>query len=98
MTAADGTPLHGADWSANQWGKVRGNIVLMHGLGEHCGRYAHVARFFNDCGWAVRTYDHRGYGRSGGTRGDVTDDEAILRDAKIVLDDFSRQFDTPPGW
>jgi hypothetical protein len=27
MTAADGTPLHGADWSANQWGKVRGNIV-----------------------------------------------------------------------
>jgi alpha-beta hydrolase superfamily lysophospholipase len=68
----------------------------MHGLGEHCGRYAHVARFFNDCGWAVRSYDHRGHGRSGGARGDVTGDEAILRDAKLVLDDFSRQFDTPP--
>jgi alpha-beta hydrolase superfamily lysophospholipase len=68
----------------------------MHGLGEHSGRYAHVARFFNDRGFAVRTYDHRGHGRSGGTRGDVTDDEAVLRDARIVLDDFARQFDEPP--
>jgi alpha-beta hydrolase superfamily lysophospholipase len=69
---------------------------VFHGLGEHCGRYAHVARFFNDCGWAVRSYDHRGHGRSGGARGDVTDNEAILRDAKLVVDDFSRQFETPP--
>jgi alpha-beta hydrolase superfamily lysophospholipase len=68
----------------------------MHGLGEHCGRYAHVARFFNECGWALRTYDHRGHGRSGGARGDVTDDEVILRDARIVIDDFSRKFDRPP--
>jgi alpha-beta hydrolase superfamily lysophospholipase len=96
MTAADGTPLHVVDWPAGHRDKVRGSVVVMHGLGEHCGRYAHVARFFNDCGWAVCTYDHRGHSCSGGTRGDVIDDEAILRDAKIVLDDFSRQFDTPP--
>lgn len=96
MTAADGTPLHVADWLADRAPMVRGGIVVMHGLGEHGGRYAHIARFFNDCGWTVRTYDHRGHGRSGGARGDVTDNEAILRDAKIVLDDFSRQFDAPP--
>lgn len=68
----------------------------MHGLGEHCGRHAHVARFFNECGWSVRTYDHRGHGLSGGRRGYVPDDEAVLRDAKLVFDDFARRFDTPP--
>jgi alpha-beta hydrolase superfamily lysophospholipase len=68
----------------------------MHGLGEHCGRYAHVARFFNEHGWSVRTYDHRGHGRSGGARGDVPDHEAVLRDAKIVVDDFAQRFDAPP--
>ncbi|MGH8806460.1 MAG: lysophospholipase [Noviherbaspirillum sp.] len=68
----------------------------MHGLGEHCGRYAHIAHFFNDGGWSVRTYDHRGHGRSGGARGDAPDDEAVLRDAKIVVDDFARQFEEPP--
>jgi alpha-beta hydrolase superfamily lysophospholipase len=96
VSAADGTPLHVADWPVAPGHQLHGGIVVMHGLGEHCGRYPHVARFFNDCGWAVRTYDHRGHGRSGGARGDVTDNEAILRDVKIVLDDFSQQLSAPP--
>ncbi len=79
------------DWPLPAGAPARGGILLMHGLGEHCGRHAHVAQFFNDCGYAVRTYDHRGHGRSGGARGDVPDDEALIRDAKVVLDDFVRQ-------
>jgi alpha-beta hydrolase superfamily lysophospholipase len=39
---------------------------------------------------AVRAYDHRGHGRSGGPRGDVPGDETLLQDAKIVIDDFAR--------
>lgn len=93
LKGKDGTRLFVADWPGTG---NRNGIVLMHGLGEHCGRYAHVARFFNACGWAVRTYDHRGHGRSGGARGDVPDSDALLQDAKIVLDDFAQQFDTPP--
>lgn len=96
LTASDGTPLFVTDWLCGDPQAAKGGIVLMHGLGEHCGRYAHVARFFNECGWSVRAYDHRGHGRSGGPRGDVPDHEALLRDAKLVLDDFARQFDTPP--
>jgi alpha-beta hydrolase superfamily lysophospholipase len=96
IPGSDGTPLDVVDWPLARGQAGRGGVVLMHGLGEHCRRYAHVARFFNDCGWAVRSYDHRGHGRSGGARGDVSDNEAILRDAKLVLDDFSRQFETPP--
>jgi len=94
LAAADGTHLHVVDWIGDA--SCGNGVVLMHGIGEHCGRYAHVARFFNECGWSVRTYDHRGHGRSGGARGDVPDSDAVLRDAKTVFDDFSRQFEAPP--
>jgi alpha-beta hydrolase superfamily lysophospholipase len=94
LSAADGTPLYVADWPTGSG--AGGGIVLMHGLGEHCGRYAHVARFFNDCGCSVRAYDHRGHGRSGGARGDVPDADALVRDAKIVVDDFARKLSAPP--
>jgi alpha-beta hydrolase superfamily lysophospholipase len=91
IKAQDGTPLFVADWMPETADTSTGGIVLMHGLGEHCGRYAHVARFFNERGLSVRTFDHRGHGRSGGARGDVPDNEAILRDAKIVIDDFAHR-------
>ena len=94
LSAADGTPLHVVDRPIGP-GAGEG-IVLMHGLGEHCGRYAHVARFFNDCGFSVRTYDHRGHGRSGGARGDVPDAQTLAQDAKIVIDDFARNLSAPP--
>ena len=101
LTAADGTAIFVTDWLPDAWAdsdadKVAGGILLMHGLGEHCGRYAHVARFFNDCGLVVRAYDHRGHGRSGGKRGDVPDSDSMLHDAKMVFDDFARQFAAPP--
>lgn len=110
LTAADGTQLFVTDWIAGS-GKalpkegpplstipktVRGGVVIMHGLGEHCGRYLHVARFFNELGWSVRTYDHRGHGRSGGARGDTPNDDAIVQDAKLVIDDFAQSLSQPP--
>ncbi|MEO6921430.1 MAG: lysophospholipase [Collimonas sp.] len=91
LTTDDGIPLFVTDWPLAPGEPVAGSILLMHGLGEHSGRYAHVIRFFNRCGLLVRSYDHRGHGRSGGRRGDIANDGALLRDAKLVLDDFSRR-------
>jgi alpha-beta hydrolase superfamily lysophospholipase len=98
LQAADGTPLFVTDWASDlaEGGNAQGGVVLMHGLGEHSGRYNHVARFFNDLGFAVRAYDHRGHGRSGGARGDVPDDDRMMSDAKLVVDDFTRQLKAPP--
>ncbi len=96
LRASDGTPLHVADSMVNAPSAARGGVVLMHGLGEHSGRYAHVVRFFNDCGWSVRVYDHRGHGRSGGSRGDVPSNDAMVLDAKNVIDDFARRLAEPP--
>lgn len=96
LAAVDGTRLFVTDWLTGAIHEKSPGIILMHGLGEHCGRYSHVARFFNDCGWSVRAYDHRGHGRSGGARGDMPDSETVLHDAKIVFDDFARYCDGPP--
>ncbi|MFZ6753924.1 alpha/beta hydrolase [Undibacterium sp. Dicai25W] len=103
LCADDETPIFVRDWPVTakdnatklNSDKVQG-VVIMHGLGEHCGRYAHVARFFNALGFVVRTYDHRGHGKSGGNAGDVPDDAAMLRDAALVVNDFSRQLAEPP--
>lgn len=95
LAASDGVSLFIADWKAPAASR-RGGIVLMHGLGEHCGRYAHVAEFLASHGWMVRGYDHRGHGRSGGRRGDVPDKEALLRDAVMVIQDFTQSCGSPP--
>lgn len=95
ISAADGTMLYVTDYllPASQ---ARGSVVIMHGLGEHSGRYRHVAGFFNECGLSVRCYDHRGHGRSQGKRGDVINGDPMLQDAEIVIDDFSARFAEPP--
>ncbi len=49
----------------------RAVILLVHGVGEHLGRYHHVARALVERGYAVYALDHRGHGQSGGKRGHV---------------------------
>ncbi len=60
-------------------------LLLVHGYGEHSGRYEHVGAWFAARGCAVRAYDHQGHGRSSGTRchvrrfGDFLDDLEVVR-------------------
>ncbi|MES2760483.1 MAG: lysophospholipase [Pseudomonadota bacterium] len=95
ISAADGTMLFVTDYllPASQ---ARGSVVVMHGLGEHSGRYRHVAGFLNECGFSVRCYDQRGHGRSQGKRGDVINGNPMLQDAEIVIEDFAARFADPP--
>lgn len=95
IAAADGTLLHVSDFVLPA-AATRGSIVLMHGLGEHSGRYRHLVSLFNELGLSVRCYDHRGHGRSQGARGDVINGDPMLQDGQIVIDDFaSRQTRAP---
>jgi alpha-beta hydrolase superfamily lysophospholipase len=52
-------------------GARRGSIVLVHGLGEHGGRYTNLVRCLLPEGYAVYCLDHQGFGRSGGQRGHI---------------------------
>jgi alpha-beta hydrolase superfamily lysophospholipase len=49
----------------------RAVILLVHGLGEHSGRYADFARYFTEQGVAVVAPDHLGHGESPGVRGHI---------------------------
>jgi alpha-beta hydrolase superfamily lysophospholipase len=43
----------------------RAVVQIMHGLGDHAGRYAHVAAALNSAGYCVYAPDQRGHGRTG---------------------------------
>jgi alpha-beta hydrolase superfamily lysophospholipase len=62
----DGTLLRTLRWSApgDPWARV----LLIHGIGEHAGRYGNVARPLAEAGLEVHGYDHRGFGGSAGRR------------------------------
>ncbi len=49
-------------------GEPSGVLLISHGIGEHSGRYGNVVDELLGDGWAVYGLDHRGHGRSGGTR------------------------------
>ena len=79
----DGLELQRRDWPS---GDARGTIVIVHGLGEHVGRYAHVAARLNASGWSVVGVDQRGHGRSAGARGRLAAGDDLLVDLAAVLD------------
>jgi alpha-beta hydrolase superfamily lysophospholipase len=84
----DGIELHIEDWLLPAQVARRGCVLIVHGLGEHIGRYPHVARALLAAGIEVRGYDQRGFGRSPGARGAIPRDDALLEDARVVFDDW----------
>lgn len=63
LTSTDGkgTPIW---WRSQTIPSARGTVVLVHGWGEHSGRYDHVAQRLLDAGYNVYRLDHRGHGKS----------------------------------
>ncbi len=78
----DGTELLERAWEPD--GPARGVILLVHGLGEHSGRYEQLGSFLAHEGFRVLSYDQRGHGRSGGTPGWVESFDHFLDDLSIV--------------
>ena len=74
LTASDGENLALYRWPHEDSSKEpapkdatpRGVVLLVHGLGEHAGRYDAVASILRSWGFEVRGYDQRGHGQSGG--------------------------------
>ena len=65
----DGIEIFCQSWSPDTQSKAI--LVIVHGLGDHSGRYRHYVDYFVPRGYAVYGVDLRGYGRSGGRRGHV---------------------------
>ena len=67
----DGTATFTREWAPPDGVARRGSILLVHGLGEHSGRYGRVAERLAAIGLAVHACDLRGHGRSEGPRGSI---------------------------
>lgn len=91
MKTPDGVELFVRDWLLPAGARRRGSALIIHGLGEHSGRYAHVAAALNEIGVAARGYDQRGFGQSGGPRAAIPSLNAPLDDAKLVFDTFAAE-------
>jgi alpha-beta hydrolase superfamily lysophospholipase len=61
-------------------------VLIVHGLGEHQGRYVHVTEALNAAGFSCFTYDVRGHGISEGKRGHIPSYEQLLDDLDRLID------------
>jgi alpha-beta hydrolase superfamily lysophospholipase len=86
ITTRDGVKLALSHWPAAMRQSLKGVVCIVHGLGEHSGRYQGLVRHLNQWGWAVVGFDHRGHGRSGGPRGGLHQDDDLLFDLAQVID------------
>jgi alpha-beta hydrolase superfamily lysophospholipase len=95
FTARDGENLALYEWPLDAWFNdfgaaippPRAVVLLVHGLGEHAGRYDALANRLFDWGFAVRAYDQRGHGQSGGARGVLPGRDTLLQDLAEIVDD-----------
>jgi len=83
LTASDGLSLFWQAWEPE--GTARGTVCLVHGLGEHSGRYAHVAAAFTAAGLSLHAIDLRGHGQSEGPRGHTPSLAQWLDDIDMLL-------------
>ena len=95
-TASDGDNLAVQDWPLPEDLPLRGVVILVHGLGEHAGRYDHVARRLNEWGFAVRGYDHYGHGESDGIRGALPSPTRLLDDLADLIDSTRARLGSGP--
>lgn len=79
----DGTQLHERVWPAE--GKAAASVVIVHGYGEHIGRYDETARKLAAAGLSVRGLDLRGHGQSAGVRGYCGRFDEYLDDLDAVV-------------
>lgn len=97
FVASDGDNLAIQDWPLELGRTLRGVVLLVHGLGEHAGRYDHVARRLNEWGFAVRGHDQYGHGESDGRRGGIPTETRLLDDLVDIVDSTRARMhiDTP---
>ncbi len=88
LLSPDGSRLFYRDWPAD---RARAALYIVHGLGEHSGRYEALAHYLNARGISVRAHDHRGHGRSEGQRGGVGSQRDFVNDLKGVFDTYARE-------
>ena len=90
----EGLKFYARGWVPDK--KPKAVVVLVHGHGEHIGRYAHVGEAFTKAGYVLTAFDLRGHGRSGGPRGHTPTYEALMDDIADFLAMVVKRFPKLP--
>lgn len=93
MTGRDGE-LHGRLWCGSR--RPEGIVLIVHGLGDHGGRYQVVADFLSGIGWCSYAFDLPGHGRSPGSRGRVDSFSGLLADIDAACQTMSLTYPGVP--
>jgi len=80
---ARGTQIYYQTWTPPK--KPKAILVITHGIGEHSGRYTHVADYFIKRSFTVWACDLRGHGKSGGKRGHIDSFDDYLADVGQMI-------------
>src|SRR5690349_10378484 len=90
-TTHDGLKIFAQGWEPDARAP-KAVICLVHGLGEHTSRYAHVAEAFGRDGYAMFGFDLRGHGRSEGSRGHFSSIEAVMQDIDLLFEETRKRY------
>lgn len=81
--SSEGLNIFGRGWELDR--TPRAVVCLVHGLGEHIGRYEHAGAVFTAAGYALFGFDQRGHGKSEGPRGHTPSYESLMDDIGNLL-------------
>jgi len=84
LIGSGGIHLRGYHWLPE--GAPRAIVIIAHGKDEHIGRYGHVVKALTDGGFAVFGHDHRGHGRSDGSRGVIKRFDDYIDDLDLLIE------------
>lgn len=77
-----GVEMHFRHWQVDD---ARAVVCIVHGLGEHIGRYEHVAKLFAENKIATIGFDHQGHGRTKGKRGHTHGLDTMMDDVGMLV-------------
>jgi acylglycerol lipase len=87
--SCDGLSLYQQCWLPES--DCRAIVVVIHGINEHSGRYAHLAADLNRHNFALYGMDLRGHGKSDGPRAWIDSFDDFLDDVEVFLDQVRQQ-------
>ncbi len=90
----DGINIFAKIWKPES--EAQAVICLVHGMGEHCSRYQHLADYYTKKGYAIIANDHRGHGKSDGKRGHCPNYSVFMDEISRLLEEAESRFPEKP--
>jgi alpha-beta hydrolase superfamily lysophospholipase len=91
---SDGVSFYVQSWEPDTQPKAV--VALLHGLGDHVGRFPHVGKAFTDAGYVLIGFDLRGHGKSGGARGHFSALDVAMQDIRQFFQFISKRYSNIP--